>query len=134
MHPRQAGAGECRKYRKNKKDILIPKGIDILKGICYTILDRLITYSIRSDEKEVFTMIAKDVVKEIMSLRRWSQNKLAEEAGFKSQSNVTGILNRHSTMKVDSLVQMVEAMGCEVIVRDKMGSKQEWKITDGKEE
>lgn len=79
-------------------------------------------------------MIAKDIVKEIMSIRRWSQNKLAEEAGFKSQSNVTGILNRYSTMKVDSLVQMVEAMGCEVIVRDKMGSKQEWKITDGKEE
>ena len=78
-------------------------------------------------------MIAKDVIKDIMSIRRWSQAKLAEEAGFKSQSNITGILNRHSTMKVDNLVQLVEAMGCEVIVRDKMGSKQEWRITDGKQ-
>ena len=78
-------------------------------------------------------MIAKEVIKAVMELRHWNQSKLAEEAGFKGQSNITGFLNRNSSMRVDSLVQMVEAMGCEVIVRDKMGSKQEWRITDGKE-
>lgn len=77
-------------------------------------------------------MIAKDIVKEIMNIRRWSQAKLAEEAGFKSQSNVTGILNRHSTMKVDNLVQMVEAMGCEVVIRDKSDLSHEWIVSDGK--
>jgi len=69
-----------------------------------------------------------------MRVRGWSQSKLAEEAGFKSQSNITGILNRASTMKVDSLVMLAEAMGCEVIVRDKMSSMRERKVTDGKEE
>lgn len=78
-------------------------------------------------------MHTKDIVKEIMRIRGWSQSKLADEAGFKSQSNVTGILNRHSSMRADNLVQMVEAMGCEVIIRDKMGSGKEWKVSDGKE-
>lgn len=73
-------------------------------------------------------MKAKDVIKDIMNTRRWSQSKLAEEAGFKSQSNVTGILNRGNSIRVDNLIQMVESMGCEVIVRDKMGSGQEWKV------
>ena len=78
-------------------------------------------------------MHTKDIVKEIMRIRGWSQSKLADEAGFKSQSNVTGILNRHASMRADNLVQMVEAMGCEVIIRDKMGSGKEWKVSDGKE-
>ena len=73
-------------------------------------------------------MNAKEIVKELISLRGWSQSKLAEEAGFKGQSNITGILNRGSSLRVDNLVQMVEAMGCEVVIRDKMGSKKEWKV------
>ena len=73
-------------------------------------------------------MIAKDIVKEIMGLRKWSQAKLAAEAGYKRQSNVTGILNRYDSLNVSNLVKMVEAMGCEVIVRDKMGSGKEWKV------
>jgi len=78
-------------------------------------------------------MIAKEIIKDIMNIKHWSQVKLAEQAGFKSQSNITGILNRHSTMKVDSLVQMVEAMGYEVVIRDKSDTSREWIVTDGKE-
>lgn len=61
-------------------------------------------------------MTAKDVVKEIMTLKKLSQSKLAELAGFKSQSNVTGILNRGSSMRVDNLEQMLSAMGYEIMV------------------
>lgn len=61
-------------------------------------------------------MIAKDVVKEIMALKKLSQSKLAEKAGFKSQSNITGILNRGTTMKVNNLEQMLSAMGYKIIV------------------
>lgn len=61
-------------------------------------------------------MTAKDVVKEIMARKKLSQSKLAEQAGFKSQSNITGILNRGTTMKVDSLEQMVSAMGYKIMV------------------
>jgi len=73
-------------------------------------------------------MTGKDIVKEILLLRKWSQSKLAEEIG-KSQTNVTGYLNRgKNEMRLDVFVEMVEAMGCEVIVQDKMGSSAKWKV------
>lgn len=73
-------------------------------------------------------MNAKDIVKEILGLRKWSQGTLAHKAGFKSQSNVTGMLNRYSSMRVDSFVQMIQAMDCEVVVRDPSDNGREWKV------
>lgn len=61
-------------------------------------------------------MTAKDVVKTIMIDKSWSQSKLASEAGFESQSNVTGILNRGTSLRVDNLVKMVNAMGYKIVV------------------
>ncbi len=74
-------------------------------------------------------MTEKDVVRKVMAIRDWSQPKLAEEAGFKSQSNITGLLNNNKNgIRIDNLFKMLNAMGCEIVVRDKMGSKQEWVI------
>ena len=74
-------------------------------------------------------MNEKDIVREVMGLRGWSQAMLAEKAGFKSQSNITGLLNNNKNgIRIDNLVKMLNALGCEVVVRDTMGSKKEWKI------
>ena len=74
-------------------------------------------------------MTEKDVVRKVMNIRGWSQPKLASEAGFKSQSNITGLLNNNKNgIRIDNLFKMLDAMGCEIVVRDKMGSKQEWVI------
>lgn len=74
-------------------------------------------------------MTEKQVIRELMTLRGWSQAKLAEEAGFKSQSNITGLLNNNQNgIRMDNLYKMLNAMGCEIVVRDKMGSNKEWKI------
>lgn len=74
-------------------------------------------------------MTEKDVVRKVMALRKWSQPMLAKEAGFKSQSNITGLLNNNQNgIRMDNLFKMLNAMGCEIIVRDKMGSNQEWII------
>lgn len=74
-------------------------------------------------------MTEKQVVREVMAMRGWSQTKLAEEAGFKSQSNITGLLNNNQNgIRMDNLYKMLNAMGCEIVVRDKMGSNKEWKI------
>ena len=74
-------------------------------------------------------MTEKDVVREVMAMRGWSQSKLATEAGFKSQSNITGLLNNNQNgIRFDKLFDMLNAMGCEIVVRDKMGSKKEWVI------
>lgn len=74
-------------------------------------------------------MTAKDIVKEIMSDKGISQSKLAELAGFKSQSNITGYLNRGSSMRVDNLIQMLSAMDCELIVRERT-SQEEWVVVE----
>lgn len=76
-------------------------------------------------------MNEKEVIKEIMAMRGWSQSKLAEEVGGGwKQTNVTGLLNNTKNgMRIDNLMKMLCALGCDVIVRDKMGSNKEWKIT-----
>ena len=79
-------------------------------------------------------MTEKDVVRKVMKLRGWAQPKLAEEAGFKSQSNITGLLNNNQNgIRIDNLFRILDAMGCEIVVRDKMGSKKEW-VIDQKED
>ena len=79
-------------------------------------------------------MTEKDVVRKVLKLRGWSQPMLAKEAGFKSQSNITGLLNNNQNgIRMDNLFKILDAMGCEFIVRDKMGTNLEWTI-DMKEE
>ena len=75
-------------------------------------------------------MDEKEVVREVMAMRGWSQSKLAEEVGGGwKQTNITGLLNNTKNgMRVDNLMKILNAMGCEVIVRDKMGTNKEWKI------
>ena len=74
-------------------------------------------------------MTDKQVVKKVMKIRKWSQQKLADEAGFKAQANVTGIINTgKNSMRVDKLVKMLSAMGYELVVRDKMGDRDEFLI------
>lgn len=75
-------------------------------------------------------MTEKQAIREVMKLRGWSQQKLAEEAGFKSQSNITGLLNSNiKGIRMDNLLRIFDAMGCEIVIRDKMGSKKEWIIS-----
>jgi transcriptional regulator with XRE-family HTH domain len=76
-------------------------------------------------------MKSSEIIKSIMKDVQWSQYRLAEEIG-KKQSNITGILNRASSMRVDSLVELAEAMGYEVVIRNKQNGKQEYKVTDGR--
>ena len=47
-------------------------------------------------------MTAKDVVRKIMADKGFSQEKLAAESGMKRQSNVTGILNRGTSLRFNS--------------------------------
>lgn len=75
-------------------------------------------------------MDEKAVVREVMAMRGWSQKKLADEAGFNGQSNVSAFLNgTKNGVRIDNLFKMLNAMGCDIIVRDKMGSNKEWKIS-----
>ena len=79
-------------------------------------------------------MTEKDVVRKVMDFRGWKQPKLAEKAGFASQSNITGFLNNNTNgIRFDNLFKMLNAMGCEIIVRDTMGTDKQW-VIDMKED
>lgn len=74
-------------------------------------------------------MTEKEIVRDVMKMRGWSQSTLAHEAGFASQSNITGLLNNNKNgIRMDNLFKILSAMGCEIVVRDKMGSGKEWKV------
>lgn len=75
-------------------------------------------------------MTEKEAIKAIMKERGWSQAKLAREAGFKNQSNIGMMLSptRQASINTDNLYLLVKTLGCELVIRDKMGSKKEWVI------
>lgn len=74
-------------------------------------------------------MNEKQIVREIMKMRGWSQQKLADEAGYKYQTNIASLLSEGAKgMRVDNLLKLLTTMGCELVVRDKMGSKKEWVV------
>lgn len=75
-------------------------------------------------------MTEREAIKAIMKERGWSQARLSKEAGFKNQSNVGMMLSpaRKTGMGIDNLVSLAEALGCELVIRDKMGTKKEWVI------
>ena len=76
-------------------------------------------------------MNERQVLREVMNLRGWSQQKLADEVGLKRQSNISNMLNTSQKgMRVDNLFKLLDVMGCEIVVRDKMGSKKEWVVDD----
>ena len=75
-------------------------------------------------------MTSKEITKLLIKRKKISQDELARLCGMKSQSNVTGILNRYASMRVDTFEQMMDALGYEVIVRPKDGNGEEFKVHD----
>lgn len=75
-------------------------------------------------------MTAKEIVKEIMKLRGFTQERLREKLGYSGVTAVANRLNSKATkdMSVDTLVKFTAAMDCEVIVRSKLADKTEWVV------
>ena len=58
-------------------------------------------------------MNEKEIVTAAMKTLGWNQTRLAEAVGYKTQSAVSGRLTGNS-MRVDTFVKMLSAMGYEV--------------------
>lgn len=69
-----------------------------------------------------------EIVKDIMKFRGFSNASLATKLGKSTASAVSNPLSRENGMRIDTFLEMIDAMGCEIVVRDKMGSEQEWVI------
>jgi hypothetical protein len=80
-------------------------------------------------------MTEKDIVRKLMKIRKWSQPMLAKEAKFPSASNITGFLNNNKNgIRMDNFYKMVSAMGYEIVIRDKMGDREEFVVDMVEEE
>lgn len=64
-------------------------------------------------------MKANEIVKTLMADKAITQGDLTKILGLKSQSAVSGILNRD--MRTSTLVRILSCMEGEVVVRDKNG-------------
>lgn len=74
-------------------------------------------------------MNEKDIIRAAMNVRGYNQTMLAEQAGLKRQTNVSEML-RSRSIRVDNFVKLMNAMGFEVIVKDKNSANKEnvWKV------
>ena len=72
---------------------------------------------------------AREIVREVMANRGYTQTELAKKAGLQGQTNVTGMLNRGKSISVEHLVLLLNTMGMELVIRDANNKKgQEWII------
>lgn len=68
-----------------------------------------------------------EIVKEIMKQRGYSYAAVAEKLGKSTPSAISNPLSREKGMRVDVLMEMLEAMDCELVIRSKLKDKSEWK-------
>ena len=73
-------------------------------------------------------MRAKDIIKKAMEADKITQKELAEAVGLKSQQAIGNLLARENGMRLDGFLKMLDVMGYEVVVRKRLGEKEEWKV------
>lgn len=79
---------------------------------------------------------SKEVIRELYKMRGWTQTEFAHEMGYTYQSGVSQLLNNNAggnskrSITIATYIRALEALGADLIVRDKMGSGKEWRIDD----
>ena len=72
-----------------------------------------------------------EIVRDIMKLRGFSNQSLATKLNKSTASAISNPLSREKGMRVDTFIEMVEAMDCGVIVRSTLKDKTEWQVNYG---
>lgn len=67
------------------------------------------------------------IVKELMSIKGVSGAVLADKLGYNTPSAVTNRL-QSKTMTVEKLVELLSAMDCELVIRNKVGGKETYVV------
>ena len=73
-------------------------------------------------------MTAREVIKVLIKRKKISQDELARLCGMKGQTNVASALNRSSNMRIDTLEQLANALGYEVVLRPKESDGEEFVV------
>ena len=74
-------------------------------------------------------MNSKNIVKEIMKQRGHTNASLANKLGFATSSGVSERLRGTTEMRVDTLINLLTAMDCELVIRSKVGDKEKWVVS-----
>lgn len=68
------------------------------------------------------------IVKSLMTLRGYTFRSLANKMGKSSSSTVANMLARENGMRLDKLMEILNIMDCELVVRSKLSDKSEWVV------
>lgn len=74
-------------------------------------------------------MNAGQVVKEAMELRNHSAATLAEKLGYAFRSGVTERMRKKNEMRISTLLTLLGALDCELVVRSRSKDRKEWVIS-----
>lgn len=69
-----------------------------------------------------------EIIKDIMKVRGYSNKSLADKLGKSTASAISNPLSRENGMRIDTFLEMIEAMDCEVVIKSKLKDKTEWKM------
>ena len=69
-----------------------------------------------------------EIVKDIMKFRGVTYAFLADKLGKSTPSAISNPLSRENGMRIDTFLEMIEAMDCEVIVKSKLNDNAEWNV------
>jgi len=98
----------------------IKKAIDTHENVCY----------IKTSQTERgIPMNEIEIVKTLAKNKKMSHAVLAEKMGMATPTGVSNRLQGRS-MTVEVLVKMLEAMDCELIIKNKIGDKESWVVVN----
>ena len=73
-------------------------------------------------------MTIQTIIKTIMKDRKYTHQVLADKLGYKSKQAVTIRLQSGQTLRIETVLNMLEEMDCELIVRSKLKDRSEWRV------
>ena len=71
-----------------------------------------------------------EIVKTMMKIKGASGAILAEKLGYNTPSGVTNRL-QSKTMTVEKLIELLDALDCELVIKHKMGDKETFVVDNG---
>ena len=69
------------------------------------------------------------IVEKLRESKKMSYKHIAEKMGLATPSGVSNRL-QSKTMNVETLIEMLNAMDCELIIRNKVGDKETYVVTN----
>lgn len=74
-------------------------------------------------------MDLQSILKALINSRGYTYKVLGELLGGKTTQAISDRLNKRSSMSVNTLLTFLDALGCELVIRDKNEKRDVWVIT-----